>query len=64
MVESNEHINILLAQYKAIMEEAYNLREIDPAISDYDYFEGLKLRKDLELKYNLNFKTAISDLLN
>lgn len=64
MTPTNEHIDILLAQYKAIMEEAYNLRQTDPALSDYDFFEGIKLRRDIELLYNMNFKNSVNELLD
>ena len=46
------------------MEEAYNLRQIDPAISDYDFYEGLKVRQLLELQKSLKYKNKIQELLD
>jgi len=64
MLSTNEHINILLMRYRAIMEEAYNLRQTDPALSDYDFFEGLRIRKDLEFLYNIDLKTSTNTFVD
>jgi len=42
----------LQEQYKKLMEEAYNLRETDSALSDISEFRALKLLEKLnKLKY-------------
>jgi len=51
-------------RYKVLMEEAYNLREVDPALSDYDYYEGMKLRSFIEMQQNLKFRIRTIDLLD
>ena len=61
--QDSENTQLLLARYKLLMEEAYNLRQIDPALSDYDFYEGLKIRALLELQNNFTFKNKINDLL-
>lgn len=39
-------------QYKELMEEAYNLRQMDSALSDISEFKAVKLLNKLnELKY-------------
>ena len=55
---------LLLHRYKALMEEAYNLRFTDAALSDYDYHEALKIRRRLELQFRLQFKTSTTELLD
>jgi len=64
MVEASRNTYLLLNRYKELMEEAYNLRETDPAISDYDFYEGIKLRRLLELQHRLKFKKNTLDLLD
>ncbi len=54
----------LMSRYKALMEEAYNLMQTDAALSDYDYFEAIKIRRCLELQYRLRFKRSTLDLLD
>ena len=61
--ESNK-AKFLLTRYRELMEEAYNLRQIDPAISDYDFYEGLKVRQLLELQKSLKYKNKIQELLD
>ena len=53
----------LMNRYEFLVEEAYNLRFTDSALSDYDYHEALKIRRRLELQFRLQFKTSINDLL-
>ena len=55
---------LLLHRYKTLMEEAYNLRFTDAALSDYDYYEALKIRRRLELQFRLQFKTSTTELLD
>ena len=44
--------NKLLKKYKQLMEQAYNLRQIDAAISDILEFNAFKLLNELNnLKY-------------
>ena len=64
MAHTSKNTKLLLARYKTLMEEAYNLRETDPAMSDYDFYEGLKLRRLLELQHRLKFKKNTQDLLD
>lgn len=42
-----EHRNRLLKQYKKLVEEAYNLRETDSALSDISEYRALKLLDEL-----------------
>jgi len=63
ITESNK-AKFLLTRYRELMEEAYNLRQIDPAISDYDFYEGLKVRQLLELQKSLKYKNKIQELLD
>lgn len=64
MGQETSDTKLLLARYKTLMEESYNLRETDPAMSDYDFYEGIKLRRLLELQHRLKFKKKTLDLLN
>lgn len=64
MEQETSDTKLLLARYKTLMEESYNLRETDPAMSDYDFYEGIKLRRLLELQHRLKFKKKSLDLLN
>ena len=63
ITESNK-AKFLLTRYRELMEEAYNLRQIDPAISDYDFYEGIKVRQLLELQKSLKYKNKIQELLD
>ena len=64
MERKSNHIELLLIRYKILMEEAYNLREVDPALSDYDFYEGMKLRSLLEAQHRLVFKKSTLELLD
>ena len=64
MKERLDHTELLMMRYKVLMEEAYNLREVDPALSDYDYYEGMKLRSFIEMQQNLKFRIRTIDLLD
>lgn len=64
MANVSKNTQLLLARYKELMEEAYNLRETDPAVSDCDFYEGLKLRRLLELQHRLKFKKNTQELLD
>lgn len=47
-----KHQTKLSKQYKELVEEAYNLRQIDAALSDISEFKAVKLLNKLnELKY-------------
>ena len=63
MSHKSENKKTLLMRYQSLMEEAYNIRYTDPAMSDYDFFEGIKLRRLLEIKYRLKFTIKTQDLL-
>ncbi|HKK11885.1 MAG TPA: Lacal_2735 family protein [Flavobacteriaceae bacterium] len=42
----------LQLQYKELIEQAYNLRQTDPALSDISEFSAMKLLEELnKLKY-------------
>lgn len=47
-----EHQNKLLLQYKQLIEDAYNFRQTDSALSDISEYRALKL---LEKLNRLNF---------
>jgi len=64
MSKPSNNSEFLLARYKILMEEAYNIREIDPAMSDCDFYEGIKLRRLLELQHRIKFKKSSLDLLD
>jgi hypothetical protein len=47
-----KHQSKLNKQYKELMEEAYNFRQIDSALSDISEFKAVKLLNKInELKY-------------
>ena len=47
-----EHQNQLLSRYKRLIEQAYNLRQTDSALSDISEFKAIKLLHKLnKLKY-------------
>ncbi|WP_298903745.1 Lacal_2735 family protein [uncultured Psychroserpens sp.] len=44
--------NLLLARYKSLIEQAYNFRQTDSALSDISEFKAIKLlHKINKLKY-------------
>jgi hypothetical protein len=47
-----EHQNELLLQYKQLIEDAYNFRQTDSALSDISEYRALKLLEELN---RLNF---------
>ncbi|WP_241485296.1 Lacal_2735 family protein [Psychroserpens damuponensis] len=56
MMESTKHIkanqNLLLKRYKMLIEQAYNFRQTDSALSDISEFKAIKLLHKLnKLKY-------------
>ena len=47
-----ENHNLLLARYKSLVEQAYNFRQTDSALSDISEFKAIKLlHKINKLKY-------------
>ncbi|WP_460218394.1 Lacal_2735 family protein [Psychroserpens sp. MEBiC05023] len=47
-----EHQNLLLSRYKKLIEQAYNFRQTDSALSDISEFKAIKLLHKLnKLKY-------------
>ncbi len=55
-MESTKHIkanqNLLLKRYKMLIEQAYNFRQTDSALSDISEFKAIKLLHKLnKLKY-------------
>jgi hypothetical protein len=47
-----DHQNLLLTRYKMLVEQAYNLRQTDSALSDISEFKAIKLLHKLnKLKY-------------
>lgn len=64
MIHKSNKVEFLLTRYSELMEEAYNLSQIDPAMSDHDFYEGLKVRQLLEFQHRLKFKNNIEELLD
>ena len=55
-----KHQTKLSKEYKELVEEAYNLRQIDSALSDISEFKAVKLLNKLnELKYLSREKTLL-----
>ncbi|WP_138940586.1 Lacal_2735 family protein [Aquimarina agarivorans] len=54
----------LMSRYMELMEESYNLKQTDAALSDYDYYEAIKIRRCLELQYRQCFGASSLDLLD
>lgn len=47
-----DHQNLLLSRYKILVEQAYNLRQTDSALSDISEYKAIKLLHKLnKLKY-------------
>ncbi|MFD2914886.1 Lacal_2735 family protein [Psychroserpens luteus] len=47
-----DHQNLLLTRYKMLVEQAYNLRQTDSALSDISEYKAIKLLHKLnKLKY-------------
>jgi hypothetical protein len=52
LTKIRKHQLKLQLQYKELIEQAYNLRQTDPALSDISEFSAMKLLEELnKLKY-------------